>query len=97
MKTLIGMTDFVLKQYEQCISSTGRTYNYAKFLSQKLELWMFVPCDEDGNVFEECSVKYALSSGVWIFDHYDIENQTVESFTDEPLTLTKTALKQIGI
>src|SRR3989304_5284437 len=47
---LISMTDFVLEQYEQCISSTGRTYNYAMFLKQPLELWMFIPCDEDGNV-----------------------------------------------
>ena len=27
--------------------------NYAKFLSQKPEKWMFVPCDENGNVLEE--------------------------------------------
>ena len=26
---------------------------YSKFLSQPLELWMFVPCNEDGNVLEE--------------------------------------------
>ena len=26
---------------------------YANFISQKPELWMFVPCDEDGNVLEE--------------------------------------------
>lgn len=26
---------------------------YAKFLKQPIELWMFVPCDEDGNVLEE--------------------------------------------
>ena len=27
--------------------------NYAKFLSQKPEKWMFVPCDDEGNVLEE--------------------------------------------
>ena len=26
---------------------------YASFMKQKPELWMFVPCDEDGNVLEE--------------------------------------------
>ena len=31
--------------------------NYAKFLSQKPEKWMFVPCDDDGNVLEEKSKK----------------------------------------
>ena len=60
---LITMTDFVLlrsetpeepifklihgaKHFELC-------ENYANFLKQPLELWMFVPCDEDGKVFEE--------------------------------------------
>lgn len=27
--------------------------NYANFLSQKLELWMFIACDENRNVLEE--------------------------------------------
>jgi hypothetical protein len=26
---------------------------YAKFLKQPLELWMFVPCDENGNTLQE--------------------------------------------
>jgi hypothetical protein len=47
------MTDFVLEQHEQCISSNGRTYNYANFLKQPLTLEMFVPCDNDGNVLKE--------------------------------------------
>jgi hypothetical protein len=50
---LISMTDFIIQQHEKCISSTGRTYNYAMFLKQPLELWMFIPCDEYGNVLEE--------------------------------------------
>ena len=52
MKKLIEIIDYIIEQHEQCISSTSRTYNYAIFLKQPLELWMFVPCDEDGNVFE---------------------------------------------
>lgn len=27
--------------------------SYAQFLKQPLALWMFIPCDEDGNVLEE--------------------------------------------
>ena len=52
MKKLIEIIDYIIEQHEQCISSTDRTYNYAIFLKQPLELWMFVPCDEDGNVLE---------------------------------------------
>jgi hypothetical protein len=55
MKKLISMTDFVLEQdtnwsYKNTIVSIR---DYANFLKQPLELWMFVPCDEDGNVLEE--------------------------------------------
>ncbi len=52
---LISMTDFVLEQdtnwsYKNTIVSIR---DYANFLKQTLELWMFVPCDENGNVLEE--------------------------------------------
>jgi len=57
---LISMTDFVLKQNK--ILNKYINYDkgclfeiiiyYANFLKQPLELWMFVPCDEDGNVLE---------------------------------------------
>jgi len=56
MKKLIGMTDFVLdknkafKGYDEYIRRL--TLNYAKFLKQPLELWMFVPCK--------------LVEGVWV-------------------------------
>jgi hypothetical protein len=56
MKKLISMTDFVLKQNNKS-DSMGCSYwkcnNYANLLKQPRELWMFVPCDEDGNVLEE--------------------------------------------
>lgn len=55
---LISMTDFVLEQHEQCISSTTDNVKYANFLKQPLKLEMFVPCDEDGNVLEEPSCMY---------------------------------------
>jgi len=59
---LISMTDFVLEQvqnskYEE-FNKVNETFvnnviNYAKFLKQLLELWMFIPCDKYGNVLEE--------------------------------------------
>jgi hypothetical protein len=56
---LISMTDFVLKNtYTNEIVKDFKGVlikhcNYAEFLKQPLELWMFVPCDEDGNVISE--------------------------------------------
>lgn len=58
---LISMTDFVLEQElptymqnEEFEEAYYKLYNYANFLKQPLELWMFVPCDENGNVLEQC-------------------------------------------
>jgi hypothetical protein len=53
------MTDFVLEQAMSTKTILNRfmeVQNYANFLKQPLELWMFVPCDENGNVLEapEC-------------------------------------------
>lgn len=72
MKNLIGMTDFVLEQKQSTsfiervfvtneLLSIEKIRKYANFLKQPLELGMFVPCDEDGNVLEEpiCQ-EYAL-------------------------------------
>lgn len=52
------MTDFVLVQKD--VLSTYKNHDkgalfercesYANFLKQPLELWMFVPCDEDNNI-----------------------------------------------
>ena len=42
----------IANQYIQCL-------RYANFVSRKPELWMFVPCDEDGNVLEEPKLPYA--------------------------------------
>ncbi len=60
---LISMVDYVIKQ--QNILKDRKTTNtkageafdsifdYADFLKQRLELWMFIPCDKDGNVLKE--------------------------------------------
>jgi len=62
---LIKMTDFVLELGKKT-RETGlinlnvcfiKTEGYAIFLKQPLELWMFVPCDKDGNVLVEPDYK----------------------------------------
>lgn len=53
---LISMTDFVLEEGNPSNTDeqfTNKVMAYANFIKQPLELWMFVPCDEDGNVLEE--------------------------------------------
>lgn len=60
MKNLISMTDFVLEQELKLRNyfeydnreALVKIFNYANFLKQPLELWMFVSCDEDGNVLK---------------------------------------------
>lgn len=52
---LISMTDFVLKD-DYAGSPINMNKVYANFLKQPLELWMFVPCDEDGNVLKDCGL-----------------------------------------
>jgi len=65
---LISMTDYVLHyqnlSVQEITEILGNKYHarlpmfyehYAKFLKLLLELWMFVPCDEDGKPMEEPS------------------------------------------
>lgn len=60
MENLISMTDYCQEVSSEFMSPKkpfdknywfGKILNYSDFLKQPLELWMFVPCDEDGNVF----------------------------------------------
>ena len=56
---------------------------YSKFLKQPLELWMFVPCDEDGNVIPELyndeqhviiqHLEYQEAKERCLFDDYSLE------------------------
>ena len=61
---LISMTDFVLNQKQsesfnektfinESLISLEKIRNYANFLKQPLNIGMFVPCDDEGNFFEE--------------------------------------------
>lgn len=53
---LIPMTDFVQMQLDTKQSSSEFKEvikNYNQFLKQSLALWMFVPCDQNGNILSE--------------------------------------------
>ena len=49
----MSMTDFVLQQDITDIKQRDSIVNYANFLKQPLNLRMFVPCDEDGEILDE--------------------------------------------
>ena len=72
---LISMTDFVLEQnkFRETFRYKSKQFqtsiiNYANFLKQPLELWMFVPCDENGNVLEEPNPDKFTMDNVQSFD-----------------------------
>lgn len=144
---LISMVEFVREQgnlrYEGpdqeredlgLYKYVNRTNNYANFLSQLLELWMFVPCDSEGNVLEEpkkyslflkgitngeteehlraceqyqaakdrvlfkgfeylCEMTFRYKGSVIIINGLN----TIESLYNLDITLTQTALNQIGL
>ena len=60
---LKSMTDFVINKRKELLRHSeykndlenyaNIVYNYANFLKQPLNLGMFVPCDEDGDILEE--------------------------------------------
>ena len=60
---LISMTDFVINKRKELLRHSeykndlenyaNIIYNYANFLKQSLNLGMFAPCDEDGDILEE--------------------------------------------
>jgi hypothetical protein len=115
MKNLISMTDFVLeKQIARIKPILKLCYieSYANFLKQPLEKWMFVPCDEDGNVLEDCGLIpcYELdqyrkakerclfeSENKYCFETILLCKKNIEDITNFNFQLTPTALKQIGL
>ena len=50
---LKSMVDFVLQQDITDIKQRNSIVNYAQFLKQPLNIGMFVPCDEDGDILDE--------------------------------------------
>jgi hypothetical protein len=85
---LISMTDFVLEEVKNWhANSPTIIINYANFLKQPLELWMFVPCDEDGNVISESyndeqhviiqHLEYAEAKERCLFEGFEIDGGIV--------------------
>jgi len=71
MNKLVPMTDFVIEQMyiDNFDEDTLKIiYNYAKFLKQKIELWMFFPCK--------------LVEGIWVLLEEPKENDLCGSFLD---------------
>lgn len=71
MKNLISMTDFVVIESEKTTvhnveSQFKLIYDYAKFLQQLLEIWMFVPCK--------------LVDGIWVV--LEFPNRTDKQWRD---------------
>ena len=97
MKNLISMVDFVLEQSRIVEESENflifkrsfcKIENYAHFLKQPLELWMF---DEND---ERCLFE---SENKYCFETILLCKKTIEDITNFNFKLTKTALKQIGL
>ena len=66
---LTRMTDYVLgSQTFNPFKGMGvrlqKTVNYANFLKLPLELWMFVPCDNEGNLLEEPKENWLYQKGL---------------------------------
>lgn len=132
IKTLIPMVDFVqLDEVQQSNFYYPLTQNYAKFLKQPLELWMFIPCDEEGNVLEKpnplvdvnnrLKKQYqqakdrVLFEGFTMFGKdcielkesngkskvdifiYQLKEMTAKELISYDITLTPTAINQLGL
>jgi len=72
MTNLISMVDFVIEQDK--INKIGwnnyvNLVSYANLLKQPLELWMFVPCDEDGNVLAEPPKNVDINNVDWQIEY----------------------------
>jgi hypothetical protein len=86
---LISMTDYVLDIvqtpnvneaicWKQTENRLNKIYKYSLFLKQPLELWMFVPCDENGNVLETpnpIAIAEKISKNLFnpIYDNDEVE------------------------
>jgi len=77
--------------YAECLDIANSYLKYANFLSQKLEIWMFVACDENGNVLikpkpidfkvdvnEKCSNwKYIYDENDKVIGYYDSKSYEI--------------------
>jgi len=78
---LISMVDYVLEQEVKLYEDeTGflndrlvNIFRYANFLKKPLELGMFIPCDEDGNVLEDPELTMLQGDGETYYSASDEE------------------------
>ena len=71
MKNLIKMSEYVLEQkHSWFIDRYNKIQSYAKFITQPLEKWMFVACDEDGNVL---SLDELVDSEGYVLDEIEFK------------------------
>lgn len=77
---LISMTDFVLTKDSTYI------FKYANFLKQPLELWMFIPCNDNGVVLEEPKTDFKYLKGSVGYDEVKEYNQAKERVLFEGFT-----------
>lgn len=69
---LTSTSDFVLENNENCVQGKSlldtdwrkeceiqykKNVNHSRFVKQPLEKWMFVPCDENGELFSEFQIE----------------------------------------
>lgn len=84
---LISMVDFVLMQDGNLSQNDEdrwfKSHQYAEFLKQPLELWMFVPCDDDGNVW-----KYPPTKDEWEWAKRD-STEAEQSFEQKEYNYNK--------
>lgn len=109
---LISMTDFVLERKKKMendaqnhiiFSTSGnltKIFNYANFLKQPLKIEMFVPCDEDGNVFQLTKV-YICTDSCSLCKKYQKEKEKVLfegfEFFDNPKNCLNNMLGDYGV
>jgi hypothetical protein len=75
---LISITDYVLNSIEKVgygksqVEFVATVRAYANFLKQPLNLGMFIPCDENGNVVEYPDHNY---NSMEYMDEFDVYNE----------------------
>lgn len=106
---LISTTDFVLGQKNKYRDQeySELVYEYAKFLKQPLEIWMFVPMNQakEKCFFEGFELVLQNDFFYTIYRRADgcsillekLGDRTIESLIQYELKLTLTAIKQIGL
>lgn len=97
------MTAFVIEQANEKIYEDEfymRVVGYAEFLNQPLTLGMFYGENklfEDFEIYNEYCVRHLMIAGIYIDEEYCLEHTVEDLVGAEWITLTPSALKQIGI